>query len=203
MIATQKMSKAKPLTDVLGMVLCGGRASRMDGQDKGLVNFRGKSMASYAIDALAPCQQIIINANRNQQLYQTQFQLPVISDEHQQFDGPLAGLLAALRYSKQHHINWVISVPCDAPLIDSGYVHTMWAHQLSSDKSILMAADDYRQPVFSLLHISLIEPLAEFLAANQQKIILFYEAMGYETVKFENSQRFININSPEDIARYE
>lgn len=200
-IVAATMSQSSRYPDLLGMVLCGGRATRMGGKDKGLIDFQGHTMASYAITALQDCQQTVINANRNQSRYQALFQLPVISDANADFDGPLAGLLAGLRYADKQGLSWLISIPCDAPFIDADYVQQMRQHQQQSDKKIFMAADDYRQPVFSLLHVSLLEPLAAFLRSNQKKIVIFYEQMGYERVMFATSRYFININTPEEKKR--
>lgn len=187
-------------SNLLGVVLCGGRSSRMGGYDKGLIGFQGRPMVTYAVAALQDCQQIVINANRNQSQYRWLFQLPVISDANADFDGPLAGLLAGLRYADEQGMQWLISIPCDAPFVDAGYVQQMWQYQQQSDKKIFMAADPYRQPVFALLHVSLIEPLSAFLKTEQKKILGFYEQIGYETVHFASPHYFVNINTPEEKA---
>lgn len=189
--------------ELLGVVLCGGRATRMGGHDKGLVDFQKRPMASYAIDALKDCGQIVINANRNKAQYTDTFQLPVISDHNQDFAGPLAGMLAGLKYAQQHEFDWIISTPCDAPFVTTEYVQSMWHASQTPDSvstKIFMAQDDkYRQPVFSMLHIDIIEALGDFLARGDKKIILFFEQVGYKTVSFLESQLFININSTTDL----
>ena len=84
---------------VAGVVLAGGLARRMNNQDKGLVNFKGRPMISYALAALAPAvDQLFINANRNVDQY-LNFGYPVISDQTDNFDGPLAGVLTAMIYA--------------------------------------------------------------------------------------------------------
>lgn len=184
---------------LLGLVLCGGRATRMGGQDKGLIPFNNQPMAAYAVAAFQACEQIIINANRNHIAYQQQFQLPIISDSTENFDGPLAGMLAGLQYAEQHSFEWVISAPCDAPFITDAYVARMWQAARSANQPILMAADSFRQPVFALLHVSITPALTQFLHGSQKKILLFYEQVGYETVQFADSRYFENINSPTDL----
>jgi len=63
----------------------------MNNQDKGLVNFKGRPMVSYAIAALVPVVDcVLINANRNIDQYR-QFGWPVISNQSDNIDGPLAG----------------------------------------------------------------------------------------------------------------
>lgn len=198
----REMTQAKSYPNLLGVVLCGGLATRMGGRDKGLVVFNHQPMAAYTIAAFRACQQTIINANRNHEIYQESFQLPVVSDANSQFDGPLAGMLAGLRYAQQQHVDWVLCAPCDAPLITASYVETMWQAAQQSSQKILMAADDFRQPVFALLHVSVMPALENFLQGSQKKILLFYQQMGYETVHFADSQLFVNINSPEDFTGF-
>lgn len=74
---TGKQTASLPIT---GVVLCGGRATRMQGQDKGLLSYQGIPMVNYAIQAFAPCQQILINANRNHAIYHELTGLPVRAD---------------------------------------------------------------------------------------------------------------------------
>lgn len=193
----------KTHNNLLGVALCGGRSSRMHGIDKGLMTFNGKPMVAYTLDALTDCTHTIINANRHHPRYQTAFQCPIIPDADSQFDGPLAGMLAGLQYAQQHELDWIITAPCDAPFIHRDYVNLMRSACENSTKRILMArTTTFRQPVFSLLHTSLIDELQTFLDKKQKKILLFYQQVGFEHVNFANDRWFININSPEDRQKY-
>lgn len=187
--------------NLLGLVLCGGQSRRMGGVDKGLLTFNNHAMITYPIAALQPCQRILISANRNQPDYKRLFNLPVRSDAEQRFHGPLAGMLEGLRYAKEHQLQWMITTPCDAPLITSDYVHEMMKHCAKARSLILMAQDSqFRQPVFSLLNTQVLEQLERFLQNQQKKILHFYQNVGYQSVFFSNSQLFTNINTPRDMA---
>lgn len=97
---------------ITGVILAGGRGSRMGGQDKGLVPLLSKPLYQYILARLSPqVGQVIINANRNQARYR-ESQLTVISDLNSDFSGPLAGMQAALHYAKTE---WLLFVPCDVP----------------------------------------------------------------------------------------
>ncbi len=194
---------------ITGVVLCGGQATRMQGADKGLLEFKGQPMVRYAIAALADCQEILINANRNQKRYQQFTKNPVIGDSIPGFAGPLAGLLSAMQAS---HNDWVISCPCDCPYIDKLYVQTMWEacqqdyqSHANNDQSnhpplIYVAKDSFRQPVFTLIHRSLAKPLETFLKQSEhKKILTFYQQVGYQLVSFADSKRFTNINHPNEL----
>ncbi len=193
---------------LLGMVLCGGRSTRMNGEDKGLTLFHQKPMASYPIKALSCCAEVIINANRNQDKYKKHFRMTVLNDSSDtntaNFQGPLAGMLAGLRYAKKNGYSWLITAPCDAPFITADYVHTMWQASQRSHEKIFMASDGFRQPVFSLLHTDIYSPLGHFLSQSEnKKILVFYQQIGYKIVHFENSQLFTNINSHQEKAQHE
>ena len=101
-----------------------------------LVKFNQKPMASYAVEAFSNCQQIIINASRNQALYQSKFSLPVISDADNSHSGPLSGN-AGCHCLLKNQINWVIASPCDAPYVDREYVEKMYCAAKNSQKKYL------------------------------------------------------------------
>ena len=55
-----------PNPDITGVILAGGRAQRMGGQDKGLIDVNGRAMVDYVIRALRPqVGELLINANRH------------------------------------------------------------------------------------------------------------------------------------------
>ena len=82
----QKITK----NDITGVILAGGQARRMKGQDKGLILFNGKPLIEYVIEVFNPqVGKLIINANRNHDKY-SQYGFEVISDEYPNYCGPLA-----------------------------------------------------------------------------------------------------------------
>lgn len=182
----------------------------MKGADKGLVLFNQQPMASYAIAALNHCAEVIINANRHQEVYKKCFRMTVISDNRHpkakkpQFEGPLAGMLSALRYAQKKGYHWVITVPCDAPYITADYVTNMWRAQQQSQDKIFIAHDGFKQPVFSLLHTSITSELEGFLSHSEtKKILAFYQSIGYRSVQFSNTKAFTNINYLEEKKHHE
>ena len=86
----------KKYDNTAGLILAGGRAQRMGGQDKGLLQLNNHAMIEYVIAALSTqVATLMINANRNIQAYQ-QFGHPVIADQLTDFQGPLAGMVLSL-----------------------------------------------------------------------------------------------------------
>ena len=100
-------------SDITGVILAGGRGSRMGGVDKGLQNFNGMPMALHTLMRLAPqVGDVMINANRNLGAYEA-FGVPVWPDVLADYPGPLAGFLTAL---ERCETPWLVTVPCDTPL---------------------------------------------------------------------------------------
>ncbi|WP_274865501.1 molybdenum cofactor guanylyltransferase MobA, partial [Serratia marcescens] len=109
--------------EISGVILAGGRATRMGGEDKGLVSIGGIALYQHILARLRPqVASIVISANRNQACYQASG-LPVIGDLTPDFAGPLAGMLAGLKQSSNE---WVAFVPCDVPDFPADLVAQLW-----------------------------------------------------------------------------
>jgi molybdenum cofactor guanylyltransferase len=101
-----------PGVAVAGLVLAGGRGTRLGGRDKGLVRVRGRPMAATAVDLLAgTCDILVISANRNLTRYAAWADVVVADDSRQDHLGPLAGISAALAAVSSR---FVLTCPCDA-----------------------------------------------------------------------------------------
>ena len=182
---------------VTGVVLAGGRATRMGGVDKGLVPINGRPMIAWVIDALRPqVAEVLINANRNHDRY-GEFGCPVIDDGDSEFRGPLAGIASAMRVARTP---WVAVVPCDSPLLDGELVARLHAAAVSSGSPVSAAHDGRRlQPVFALLARDLLDDLAGYLDDGERKIDRWYARHGFESVDCSDmAESFANINAPED-----
>ncbi|MGY3569784.1 molybdenum cofactor guanylyltransferase MobA [Vibrio paucivorans] len=186
-------------TQTSWVILAGGQASRMGGQDKGLIELDGKPLIEHVLDRLSPqASSITINANRNQHRYM-QF-APVISDTFPDYPGPLGGIHAGLLNSET---DWVGFVPCDSPQINTDLVER-FCSQVEPDSDILVAHDgEFKQPVFTLFHKRVLPKLTAFLESGDRKIILLYKGCNTSYVDFSDSpQCFVNLNTPEELAQF-
>jgi molybdopterin-guanine dinucleotide biosynthesis protein A len=182
---------------VSGVVLAGGRARRMAYADKGLVLYKGLPLVSYALQALAlVVEDIVINANRNIETYSA-MGFAVVSDSDAEFSGPLAGVLAAMRYCKAQVL---LVLPCDSPLVTAQHLHTLLNSLGQSEVAI--AYDGQRlQPVFMAITTQLEQPLADYLAGGGRKLADFLMQRDYVLVDFSDSpELFINLNTPNELA---
>lgn len=183
--------------NVTGIILAGGKARRMGGQDKGLIEVNGQTMISYVIKALeAQVTKILINANRNREIYE-KFGYPVFTDETEDYQGPLAGIAVAMSKSTTKYI---CICPCDGPLIANDLVARLYSAIQDHNAEIAVAHDGSRmQPVYALLKCSLIDSLREYLDNDDRKIDRWFEQHNLINVDFsDNKDCFLNVNTPED-----
>ena len=185
--------------NITGVVLAGGRARRMGGEDKGLVVYRGRPLVAYALDALSLIAgTILINANRNQEEY-ARFGYPVIEDLTDSFDGPLAGLLSAMRSAQTEY---VLTVPCDCPQVDGALLGRLYTSLLDEDAELCAAHDGNRlHPVFLIAKCSLIGDLADYLASGERKVETWLKSNQLALADFsDHPEMFVNINTREELT---
>ena len=191
---------------VTGLILAGGRGSRMGGTDKGLQPLRGMPMAMHVLWRLAPqVIDVVINANRNLGAYEG-FGRTVVPDASADFQGPLAGMLAGLPYCET---DWMMVVPCDVPHLPTDLVERLLAAAEAVDAPIAMPVtvdpDGQRQthPVFLLLRGDLYDSLSVFMQNGGRKIDLWTASVGAIEVPFDDASAFFNANTLADLNQLE
>ena len=187
---------------VSAVVLAGGRATRMGGKDKGLLVFRGKPLAAQICAALAPqVTELMINANRNFASYK-KLNYKVIRDQLADYQGPLAGMHAALCQATHP---WLLTIPCDGPFVCADYASRMLAAADEKKAPLAVAHDGERmQPVYSLIHRDLADSLERFLQSDERKIDRWHAQHTFATVDFSDYRSmFVNVNTPQQLAEIE
>ena len=182
---------------VTGVVLAGGQASRMHYQDKGLLLFKQRPLVAYALAALAPLSaELLISANRHITEYAA-LGVPVIGDATPNFDGPLAGILAAMQIARQPIL---LVAPCDSPLVETRHLQQLLTG-LRAEYDVCVAATGERlHPVFMAVRVDLQADLQAFLAAGERKMQYWLRQQRWSTVDFStDEQLFKNINNPADL----
>lgn len=177
-----------------GLILAGGQGRRMGGQDKGLVSYRGRALVEYPLSALRPlCDDIVISANRNLDRYR-QYGDKVVADSLPDFQGPLAGLAAALPACRHER---VFVCPCDMPALDNA-VFRQLAEAGAPDATVIARHNDIIQPVF-LLSRHLHGALNEALQRGERRLVAGLLGLGARTVDID-APVFDNINRLSDAA---
>ena len=183
--------------DITGLVLAGGRGSRMGGIDKGLQLFRGVPLAQHALRRLgAQAGATAINANRNIDRYEA-MGAPVWPDALPDHPGPLAGFLAGLAHCETPYL---LTVPCDSPLFPTDLATRLARALAAQQADIAMAATleggvEQVQPVFCLLRRELRASLQDFIEGGQRKIDRWTAMHRCAVVRFDNVQAFANANT--------
>ena len=195
---SEATSTAYPRADITGVVLAGGRARRMGGEDKGLVRVNGEPMIVHALRGLAPqVTGVLINANRNREEYAALGDCDVVADADGDFAGPLAGMASAMEHAATRYI---LTVPCDSPLLAPDLGERLFAALAAADAEVSVAHDgDRLQPVFALLDCALRESIVDYLASGGRKIDTWYAEQRLALGDLEDCpDMFLNINTPEE-----
>ena len=201
--------------DITGLILAGGRGSRMGGVDKGLQNFNGMPMALHTLMRLQlQVGQVMINANRNLAAYEA-FGVEVWPDVLADYAGPLAGFLTGLERCETPYL---VTVPCDSPRFPLDLVARLAAALERDGAEIAMAAAPEAdahgqtavrtQPVFCLLRVGLLESLTRFTQGGGRKIdawtgqhktvVVPFNEPGDDPLAFANANTLAELKQLED-----
>lgn len=186
---------------ITGVVLAGGLGRRMDGNDKGLQLLRGKPLAQWVAERLAPqVDELLISANRNPERY-TAFGHRVVADAVPDFAGPLAGLHAALS-AAAHPL--VATAPCDSPFLPEDLVSRLYAGLTAAGADLaLVRAGERVHPVFCLCRRELLPGLTAYLASGERRFMGWIAAVNAVEVDFsDRAEAFENLNTLADLARF-
>ena len=182
---------------ITAVILAGGQGRRMGGKDKGLVQFANKPLIQSVIEKILPqVAHVIINANRNTSDYEA-FGYPVISDAMNNFQGPLAGFMAAM---ESVTTKYIVFVPCDGPMLSDDLVNRLASQLLEEHADIAVAHDGHRmQPVYVLISTHLKDSLEQYLRSDKRKIDQWYANHRVTVVDFSDTpDTFININTRQE-----
>lgn len=196
--------------DITGLVLAGGKGSRMGGVDKGLQSLHGTPLALHALRRLqVQTGTAAVNAHRNVADYEA-FGVPVWPDTLPDHAGPLAGFLTGLTRCTTP---WLLTVPCDTPRFPHDLAQRLAAAATAEGADMAMAtapSDDgqgnsplRRQPVFSLLHARLLPSLVAYTRGGGRKIGAWADQHRCALVPFgqpgDDPEAFYNANTLEQL----
>jgi len=200
---------------VTGLILAGGRGTRMGRVDKGLQPFQGSTLAAHVLRRLAPqVATVVVNANRNLPQYQAlEGVAAVVPDAMGGYEGPLAGLQTGLQHCATALL---LTAPCDSPFLPADLAERLYAAMQADDADLAIAvtmerdeqdpsAALYRQPhpVFSLLKAGVLPQLDAYLATGARRMEGFYKTLRVAEVLFDDAAAFRNINTLEELQRHE
>jgi len=199
--------------DVTGVLLAGGRSSRMGGNEKALLDLGGRPMLQHVADRFSPqVARTVINANGDPARFDG-FALPVVADGVEGQPGPLAGLLAGIAWAQREtpSARFIATAPADCPFLPRDLVARLMATLLEADSPCAIAATaGQRHPVAGLWRIELAGAAADALAQNMRALHRFADAQGCAVAGFSPApiggaivDPFFNVNTPDDLQRAE
>lgn len=195
---------------VTGVILAGGLSRRMGGGDKGLLDLGGATMLDCVIGRMQPqVGRLIINANGDASRFAA-FGLPIVADETSDYPGPLAGILAGMRWSVAHApgVRHIATVSSDAPFLPTDLVARLSSAIADRPHAIALARSGGAvQPIIGLWPVTLVDDLAAELAAGARRALAWAERHATAQVDFTQVEvggrrvdPFFNANTPEDLA---
>lgn len=192
---------------IAGVILSGGRSSRMGGGDKCLLEVDGQNLLTRAVERIEPQVDLLaINANGDPQRFSA-FGLTVIPDTVPGFAGPLAGILAAMAWAENSGFSSVVTVAGDTPFFPKDLVSRLVQARSDVSKRIAVASSGQRRhPVFALWPAALRPSLeAHLRQPHVGRVDAFIMANPHVVVEFEIVGKsafdpFFNINTPDDLV---
>ena len=196
---------------IVGVVLAGGQSRRMGGGDKGLRLLGGKPILAYVMERFAPqVSRIVLNANGDPARFAA-FGCPVIADTISDFQGPLAGIEAALTWiaANSPRTRWAVTVPGDTPFIPTDLVARL-LEAVGEGRMAVACSEAGVHPVVGLWPVTMAAALRDALAQEQRKVTRWVEQQGAVQVFFPPAEigkgridPFFNINRPDDLGAAE
>lgn len=180
---------------IFGVILAGGQGRRMGGVDKGLLPLAGQSLIARVAARFEPQVERLAVSGR-----QGYLGLPHLPDEAAL--GPLSGVLSGLRWAAPLGADAVVTVPVDGPFVPGDLVPRLL---LAAGGGVAVARSGGRaHPTFSLWPVGGAGALAAFLASGvKARVLDFAASQGAVMAEFPEDGSFVNLNTPEDLARAE
>lgn len=187
---------------VTGLILSGGKGTRMNGQDKGLVLFRGRPLISHVIDRIKPqVHHLWINCNRSQNQYRT-LGCPILTDtgtdpdtdtqrdtqSKSDFQGPLQGILSiATQFREQtpalEQDEYCMVVPCDMPFLPTNLVDRL-QHAIKGHAAAYASTAGQVQPLVLLLRPQLLKTIPAYLNQGGRSVMGWLQNIDATPVSF-------------------
>jgi molybdopterin-guanine dinucleotide biosynthesis protein A len=188
-----------------GLILAGGRSQRF-GSEKAAARLQGSPLLVHAFRRLMPhCRLIGVSAPRLSQAAQLAVEIgaALVRDPPNAPSGPLSGVAAGLAWTQREGEDLMLTVPCDAPLLPDDLAPRLLAAVEGRDAAVARTADGL-QPLCTVWRTTLLEPVVEALARGEHPAVrqVLMQARAAE-VTFDDAGAFINVNTPDELARAE
>lgn len=194
---------------IVGVIVAGGKASRMGGGDKGLFDLGGRPILAHIKERVAPqVAELALNANGDPSRF-ADLGLPHVPDGALSGHGPLAGVLAGLDWACRHNPPpaYVLTVPCDTPFLPPRLAADLREALRESGAEIACGASEGRtHPLCALWPVAIADALREDFREEPNLGVgrwLFRHRVVEVVFASEPVDPFFNVNSRDDLAAAE
>ncbi|WP_117140363.1 molybdenum cofactor guanylyltransferase MobA [Pseudomonas amygdali] len=177
------------------LLLAGGRGQRMGGRDKGLIEWQGKALIGHLHRLTRPLtDDLIISCNRNIERY-AQYADQLVQDDDADFNGPLAGIRAALPLARHQ---WLLVLPCDVPLVDEPLLQALREKAVECpERPIMVREGQHWQPLLCMIPIAHAATLEAAWQAGERSPRRALEPLQPVALQLEaGDPRLANLNTP-------
>lgn len=190
------MTASPPLR---GLVLAGGRSSRMGTDKASLVHPDGRTLAVRCRDLLleAGCESVVISLRHDQQIPPGLEGMEIVRDPAGESGGPMTGIVSGMR--QDPGADWLV-LACDLPRLDLKTLSHLIASRLPEEKFLAYRSefDDLPEPLCTLYTRASLPLMEEALAENfryPRKILIRHHSRVLEPV---TPRALDNANTPAD-----
>lgn len=178
---------------IAGLILTGGKNSRMQGEVKLFLKYRGRPFLYYIKNAMAALPKIYLSVNQAEGYEGTG--LPLVIDEFEAI-GPLGGICSALRQTEEEAL--LVSAS-DMPFLSSGAVELLLEGYARSGKLTLAVSGGRVQPLLGVYPKSVLPVIEQMIENGIYRMRGILESIDYELVELPGSDISAeNINTPEE-----
>ena len=181
-------------TAIYGLVLAGGRSSRM-GRDKGLIVYSDKPQREYIADLLRKfCAQVYVSCKTKEYIPVDLNPLP----DQFELESPLNGILSA--FKKNESVAW-LTVPVDMPYVDEAALAYLLNHRDTNKMATCFVDSDgkHPEPLLALWEARAAAPLKKYYESGGISPREFLKQQDILLLHPPDKRIYQNINTPDEL----
>ncbi|HMR86720.1 MAG TPA: molybdenum cofactor guanylyltransferase [Saprospiraceae bacterium] len=183
-------NKIFPNDDLIGVVLMGGKSSRM-GRDKSLLEIEDQPLYKIAGQKLSIyCNQVFLSVNEQQKAENT-YEYPCITDQYEA-QGPIGAMLSCMHKLEKS----ILFLACDMPFISSDDIKTLIDKRDKNHicTSFFHPEKQIYEPLLSIWETASLPLLETYFANGNRSLQKFLGQQNIHKLNILNPENFKNIN---------
>lgn len=194
-----------PQEPILGVVLAGGKSSRMGRCKATLPHPSGGTFLTHAIDEIAKVSAFVavsLNSSQHDLVKSLPSEMSILYDRETAF-GPAEGILRSVQHAITSGCAGVFATPVDLPRLHGHELQALAVAFEETPTDIIcgVSADsvDRIEPLVAIYPVCLIDKIQQLVASDDRSLYRFIQRQSHQTVRL-SSRSLANINTPEDLT---